>query len=273
MLDTREYIVTLKDAADLEDFYQDMENPGGLLYIPNRAVEVSNRRPNSRNTHYFLTDKEANMLRNDPRVLEVELNPRDRGVQPGLNDIQTSTAWDKSASDNSNMKNWGLLRCVNGNQIPNWGINGIVSQTSSIALTSSGKNVDVVVVDSDGIVWAHPEYKVNSDGTGSSRAIQYNWYQHDPQVKGTPATNYSYTNTSDHATHVCGTIAGNTQGWARSANIYNIYYYAGAVGDDNFPYVIDYVREFHRTKPINPETGRKNPTIVNNSWGMSVFTL
>ena len=68
MSDIKEYIVTLQNFEDLESFYEDMESPGGALYIPNRAVEVALKRSTSRNTHYYLTDDEATALRNDSRV-------------------------------------------------------------------------------------------------------------------------------------------------------------------------------------------------------------
>jgi len=55
----REWIVTLHNKEDLEDFYNDMETPGGNLYIPDRAVDLVNRREISRNTHYMLTDEEV----------------------------------------------------------------------------------------------------------------------------------------------------------------------------------------------------------------------
>lgn len=82
---------------------------------------------------------------------------------------------------------------------------------------------------------------------------------------------------NDHATHVAGIAAGNTQGWAREANIYNLI--AGLNVDPIDPadefytpsnLLFNYIREFHNNKPINPETGRKNPTIVNNSWGIGI---
>jgi hypothetical protein len=86
---------------------------------------------------------------------------------------------------------------------------------------------------------------------------------------------YQYSNydgPNNHATHVAAVIGGNTQGWARNANIYNLKHNANSQDYDNFDYpdsdlLIDYVRQFHNRKSINPETGRKNPTIVNNSWG------
>ena len=47
----REYIVTLYKYEDLDSFYEDMETPGGNLYIPSRAVELLLRRKNSRKNH------------------------------------------------------------------------------------------------------------------------------------------------------------------------------------------------------------------------------
>ena len=268
----KEYIVTLFKHEDLDQFYNEMENQGGKGYVPERAVAVIERRDTSRNTHYWLTEWESLELRKDFRVRNVCLHPRYLGISAGLTVLreQTSSNWNKSSSTGNTMLNWGLLRCYEGEDRGGWGSNGTNNQTGTIKLPATGKNVDVVVVDGDGIIFGHPEYTVNADGTGSYRSNQYNWFQHDPVVKGSAASNYSYS-ISDHATHVSGTIAGNTQGWAREANIYNIYYYAGAVGNNNFPYVMDYVREFHKTKSINPATGRKNPTITNNSWGMSIF--
>ena len=55
----REYVITLHKHEDLDSFYDDMETPGGALFIPDRAVPVFDRRLVSRNTHYKLTDEEA----------------------------------------------------------------------------------------------------------------------------------------------------------------------------------------------------------------------
>jgi hypothetical protein len=276
---TNEYIVTVYNHDDLPSIYQDIETKGKAPLNSDiyRAVKCTDRRPSSRNTVYRLTNWEAKELKNDPRVRTVELIPSELGIQAGTTSTQTSSDWDKSSGTTQNMKNWGLLRCTEGVQRTGWGGtgyegngSGTPSQTGTINLTQTGKNVDVVIVDGDGIVFGHPEYAVNADGTGGSRAIQYNWAQHNPQVTGGASGTYVY-GTSAHATHVAGTTAGNTQGWARNANIYTIYYLAGDLSNYNFPYVMDYVREFHRTKSINPTTGRKNPTITNNSWGMSIF--
>jgi hypothetical protein len=274
----KEYIVTVNDFQDLDSIYSDIETQGKTP--PNldltRSVECLHRRPTSRNTHYLLADWEAVELKNDPRIKSVTLAPYYLGIKAGTTAVsQTSSNWDKSSSTSAAMKNWGLLRCNEGVQRAGWGGTGYdgngtgtPAATGTIDLTQTGRNVDVVVCDLNGIVWNHPEYAVNADGTGGTRTQQYNWYQHNAEIGNGSNGTYTY-GTGDHSTHVAGTIAGNTQGWARSANIYNLYYDTGNPG--NFSYVFDYIRAFHRNKSINNNTGRKNPTIVNNSWGQSIF--
>lgn len=285
----QEYIVTLIDFNDSDGFYEDMETEGGLITIPDRVVELVNRRPISRNTHYMLTEEEADQVRNDPRVLDVELKPADGMVTNVPTWTQTSTHFDKSTTDDSNDINWALLRCTRGSDISGWGSNGTVAQTATVSTTSSGKDVDVVIVDGH-IDPAHPEFAVNDDGTGGTRVFQYNWYQHTPAVTGGVSGTYPYPTSSDwfcgndnHGMHCAGTVAGNRQGWARDANIYNITPYSySSVNSIHGTYTnytvynnasnntFDYIREFHNNKSVNPSTGRKNPTVTNNSWGSSI---
>lgn len=277
-IQTKEYIVAVHDFQDLDTVYDDLEtsgkSPTGLEL--SRSVSCVHRRLTSRNTHYLLTDWEAGELRTDSRIKSVTLAPYYLGISAGTNaTTQTSSAWDKSGTTSNNMKNWALLRCTEGVQRSGWGGtgyegtgSGTAAQTGTIDLTQTGRNVDVLVCDLNGIVWNHPEYAVNEDGTGGTRTVQYNWSQHNAEIGNGANGTYTY-GTGDHSSHVSGTIAGNTQGWARSANIYNLYYDTGNPG--NFSYVFDYIRAFHRNKTSNPAIGRKNPTIVNNSWGQSIF--
>lgn len=256
----REYVISLKDINDAESFYKDMETSGGDLYIPNRLVKCVNRRPTSRNTHYLLTYAEAAQLINDPRVLAVELNPEDLGLIKGPYSFeQASTQFDKRVASDSNDINWGLLRCLRKTDIPNWGVGGTLDQSATIRSSLSGKNVDVVIMDDGAPFPTVLEYQQNPDGTGFSRMVEYNWFQHNSVVTGGANGNYSYPGErlQQHGAHTTGTVAGNSQGWARDASIYNLTYFDS----------IDYVREFHKNKPINPITGVKNPTVMNNSWG------
>lgn len=258
----KEYVVTLKNFKDADTFYIDMETDGSGSHdlLPSRSIECLDRRPISRNTHYLMTYDEAAIVMNDPRVLAVELNPTDRGLIRGTYSFeQTSTQFNKSVASSSTDINWGLLRCLRATDISNWGVTGTISQTASVISDSSGKNVDVVIMD-DGCPYPTVlEYQQNPDGTGYTRMVEYNWFQHNPVVTGGAASVYSYSGNrlQQHGGHTTGTVAGNTQGWARDANIYNITYNNS----------IDYVREFHKNKPVNPLTGVKNPTVMNNSWG------
>ncbi len=206
-------------------------------------------------------------------MLSVQLLPHELGLEVTPCYNQTNSNWDKSSSNVATHKNWGLLRMYEGATRANWGSNGTTNQSGSIDVSNEGRNVDIVVV--DGLIDPnHPEFSVNADGTGGSRVIQYNWYQHRPQVNGNSVGTYIYTpytgnsiqqdRNNNHGAHVAGIIAGNTQGWARRANIYNIYPYAS---NPTALEIFDYIRYFHRSKPVNPITGVINPTIVNNSWG------
>ena len=179
----KEYVVTLHNFDDLESFYNDMETEGGDLYIPNRAVDIANRRPVSRNTHYMLSDREAEQLRQDPRVLAVELTLEARGIERRPVWSQSSTLWSKSASVLTNQKNWGLLRVSKGAQIPNWGVGGTTEASGDITVPFSGKNVDVVITD-EPVDGTHPEFAKNVDGSGGSRFVPFNWFSLDQDILG-----------------------------------------------------------------------------------------
>ena len=276
MSDMKEYIVTAFTMADADSLIEDMETPDGNLYIPSRQVEIAQLRNISRNTHFLLTEEESVILQGDPRVEAVELIPSERDISPIPHWTQTGN-FEKSSTIDTNDKNWGLYRVTAGVPLANWGTNGVFTQTTQTATTtSSGKNVDVIVVDAH-INPAHPEFKQNIDGTGSSRVNQYDWFQHSTSLGYSTSGSYSYsTISSNHGTHVAGTVAGNTQGWARDATIYNMEFnYAGGNGPagDWSVYIFDYIRAFHASKPINPDTGKRNPTIVNNSWGYSYSSI
>ena len=268
----REYIVTLHRYDDLDGFYEDMETEGGSITIPDRMVHCCCRRNISRNTHYMLTDEEALEVANDSRVLACELLPSERGIEVTPFWEQTGN-FEKSSTIDSNDKNWGIYRCINANPLTNWGTNGTFTQTTqTVGATSSGRNVDVVIVDAH-INPNHPEFAVNPDGTGGSRVNQFNWFQYSTALGHTTDGTYNYnTVTSNHGTHVAGTACGNTQGWARDCNIYNMEFNSSAGSNgisDWTTFLFDYLRYFHLNKAINPETGRRNPTVTNHSWGYS----
>lgn len=276
----REYVIILKNHNDLDSFYEDMESLYGDDEIPDRVVECAYRRPNSRSTHYYLTDQEAAQVAKDSRVQEIELTYREMGQEfTTLSGTQSSNNWDKSLTNNSSDVNWGLYRCFNRSTVANWGSDGTTAIPGTINLSTLGRNVDVVIIDGH-MVPNHPEWAVNADGTGGTRLVQFNWFQYNPEVRSTAAGTYVYDfktggdSDNNHGNSVGSISCGSRNGWAKKANIYNIASLpsigTNSDGYANYVYdVLNYVREWHKRKPINPKTGRKNPTICNMSYGSS----
>jgi len=270
----KEYTVTLNSFSDKTSFCNEMTASSGSGSVPSRTCTCDMMRPQSRNTVFTLSDTEATELLNDSRVKACEENV----------ELYTAECWDESQTgkwdkipEQADDKNWGIKRLIDGQQTSGWGGGGTSELTGTYNTTSSGKNVDVIIVDRH-LNFGHPEFRENPDGTGSLRSNQFNWFQYSAALgySSNTAATYNYsTITSSHGTHVAGTVAGNTQGWARDANIYNMDFSSNAAGNNgitgiNWTLVLfEYIRHFHNNKSINPATGRRNPTIVNNSWGIS----
>lgn len=390
-----EYIITAKDWED-ETLYNELETEGIAPDGTNitRSVLCACWRENSRNTHYWLTQAEVDQLKNDPRIIDIQPHIRYLNIRISSDGLTQSSAFSKNVVPDSAGRshvNWGLLESTLGSNISGWGYNAsnfrnnsghIVDQSLTrsdpITLDTTGKNVDVIICDFGPLVVNHPEFAKNADGTGGSRVIEYDWYQHAPTIfnrtvtgtfqagtdtysnfsvwypqeapgrtaqdmislnagtwslhdtstdaviavlsnygpnanegwfildrrissldnltinvklKLTNPTPYNYNtfasngNTS-HSNHVAGTAAGNRQGWAKDANIYSISYnspYDSNLSTNN-PWttssgvlfdvtVFDFIREFHKNKPINPTTSIKNPTIVNMSWTLVSYFI
>jgi len=270
--DSREYVITLYNYEDLDDFYKDMELNSNLEPIPDRECECTEKRPKSKSTHYNLTGKEAVTLRNDKRVKIVEETPKRLEDEYGvkfISDWEQTGDWDKAPETQTDLQ-WGIPRSVAGYNFANWGTDVYDELTATMRTTSSGKNVDVVVWDSAHVgPIDHPDFAVNSDGTGGSRIKQINWFQYSAALGYTTEATYEYTVLGNHATSVASVAAGNRYGWARDANIYSISYSSSSVSGQPQSWLfwaLDYIKYWHQHKEINPETGRRNPTIINASW-------
>ena len=262
----REYNVALKKDVDYDEFWNDIESDtdGGKLYIPNRKVEFTNERPASlRQCWYLLTDEEAELLRQDDRVLCVEIPPEHRDdIVMGFRATQKSE-FTKTTSDSGAYVNWGLIRSNFPTNVFGSGINPIINANYDYTLTGAG--VDVIIQDS-GIQVDHPEFQ---DASGNSRVQQVNW----GTLSGLFTQNANhYRDYDGHGTHVAGIVAGKTYGHAKDAKIYSLKV-SGLEGSGDsgtgisVTYCFDAIKIFHRDKAINPNTGCKRPTVVNMSWG------
>lgn len=183
---------------------------------------------------------------------------------------RTSTNWSKSGTNNVNDRNWGLYRSWYGsNPDINWGDGGTADISGTISLGNTGSGVDIIISEAEDLDPNHPEFALNADGTGGSRVQYFNWYSLAATVGDTANIGNTYNTTAtsinnlQHAHHVAGIAAGNTQGWATKANIYSISR-GTAGGGISYTNIFKYIRAWHLAK-----TNTK-PTIVNNSWNTEI---
>ena len=246
------YVVTLHKREDLEGFYSEMAENGFRLNM---------KRPMSRATHYWMTAEQAEELKQDSRVWDVELNPEDAGYEmirhaypTSLNHstIQTTGSFwkdDTIAPTTINTgvdNNWGLYHHagVYTQGFPNRNKNdfGTGAQeliADDIIWHNDGAEVDVVICDdpvsSDCGEWLNRVNRQPLQGAGTTnRFVEYQWFNNlnsavatiDDDGQTLPTGNVTYytnaTNTVEHGTHVAGTVAGGFYGWASAANIYGL---------------------------------------------------
>ena len=262
----REYTVIAKSRKALSDIEVELTSSESYDHVPQRSVVICNPRLGSRiQTHFLLTDEEADALRNDPRVRAVEIPPDQRDdISIGLNASQQDgglVTFYRGSGTQSNYANWGLKRSA---KETNEFVSGNTRTTTSpgdYEYAIDGTGVDVVIQDS-GIDPNHPDW---NDSTGTSRLQQIDWYT-ESGLSGTQSSNH-YRDRDGHGSHCASIAAGRLYGWAKGAHIYSqkLQGLETLSGSDGTGIPIadafDAIRLWHNAKT----NGR--PTVVNMSWG------
>ena len=272
MADEKEYLVVTKKGIDIAEIEQDLErdttSDGSVSdSIPGRTVDVKYaKKANDRITHYMMTDAEAAKLSEDPRIHAVEMKPP--AESRFLFATQTAQ-FDRSTSNDQDAVNWGLRRHIIKEFDSATAVN---TYTGDYNYTVDGTGVDIVIQD-DGIEPAesetyncHPSWR---DAEGNSRFVKLDW---NTIISGCmPASHYTNAysdgnNAGQHGSHVAGIAAGYDYGWAKNAKIYSVRVFGGTAALNSND-IYDVIRLWHINKPIDPATGYRRPTIVNQSWG------
>jgi subtilisin family serine protease len=262
MSEEREYIVIVNKGENLQEIEEEIKALTGDDFIPNRAVEVADERiASNRMTHFYLTDEEAEILRNDPRILDVEIPIEHRDnikieLNAYQNDIFHRDGGYPTDGDFSSYANWGLRRHIE--EINIWD-NPVYPPSGPYEYAVDGTGVDVVIMDS-GVHSGHPEFL---DENGVSRVKQIDWYQ-EAGISGTLGPMF-YVDEDGHGTHCAGIAAGKTHGWAKGAHIYSIKIFD--TDKLTTTQAMDLVKLWHQNKT----NGR--PTVVNMSFGQYAYGI
>jgi len=305
------FTVCVKDPADWEEIHNYIINENEIDGIPNRQIDcISEMQCSAKRSVYEMSVNEAEILRGHSKVEWVERssmhNPlvlEQRKLDEDFDRHIFTNRFKKNVIHRRTLGNpgvaltftqWGISRHSNSSN--NFGTSSTLNEDVKYSL--SGKHVDVVIMDT-GVRWDHPDFLnprytsvpagVSTETVSRVRDIlihgqdEYgiNWASQGLIAPGTStlanytkanALNSSSFNGSWHGSHVAGTAAGNQFGAAFEANIWSIACIDRSdLGWSDPSDGFDYIRVWHKNKPINPITGRKNPTIVNGSWGLRQF--
>ena len=307
----QEFTVCVKNESDWRIVHDAIIHENNLDDVPNRKISCTNDMNFSpKRSVYSMSVNEANILRTHSKVEWVEqssmYNPVVLEQRKYDEEFDRHTNIDRFKINCRNIRadklsaidpgstldytQWGIHR--HQSTTNNFGTSTTVNADSQYSLT--GKNVDIVIMDT-GVRWDHPEFLKSGVSSFSTKAdtrvrdilihgaeeYGIDWASQGLTSPGSGSlSNYTESNVlssstfngSWHGTHVAGIAAGNQFGAAFESNIWSIACVDRSdVGWSEPSDGFDYIKIWHKNKPVNPETGLRNPTIVNCSWGHRQF--
>lgn len=206
----KEFTVTLKVATKetYSEFISETKvntTPTTISKVPSRIIELSDKSSTNKSRYIscFLSDIEAEQLKLDPRVLDVEIpflqkyGPPEFTIPPTQSDTGGfhRRKYSTPAENNSQQLhiNWGLIRSTSEtNPYTSTYNQPLDPNTTQMIIPSSieggadathsykydGTGVDVVICDT-GIEADHPEW---DDAAGNSRLKQIDWWEEEQWV-------------------------------------------------------------------------------------------
>ncbi|MCS5551643.1 MAG: S8 family serine peptidase [Gammaproteobacteria bacterium] len=280
---TRKYFVISNEGLDVTEIDNDLESIERTPEtIPNRSVVKGFPfYASKRVTEFMLTDDEAETLKSDGRVLNVELSPEERDDIELVNYATQEgnfTRKGHTVNDRPDLRNWALRR--HSSETNPYTKNGTDVTTSQGANDSysyelAGEGVDIVICDT-GISGSHPDFH---DEHGNSRVQKIHWetvlkatgydggFSTDPfSVMMNRPEKFYTEHLESHGTCSASVAAGNLGGFAKKAHIYLAKNYifrllAGSNGTPRPHEWYDRILHWHKNK------GNNRPTVMTNSFG------
>ena len=225
----------------------------------------------------MLTEEEAENLRASDRIMAVEKEeiPIETATVRTDVDIDYLTRYGITAVNGagitSTLKFLSSDQEISGNtgpigyfQISPYNEDAFL-ENQDITRNYAGEYVDIVAIEAGtptagNDVWLN--HVDSQDDSNNPRFVKMDWSDISASVND--ARNNQITNTnwfSSHAIGVLSAAAGKYCGWAAVSSMRVIYL------SDGVTTVHNAVLTWHQTKAVNPNTGRRNATIVTGAWG------
>lgn len=257
------YHVISNKGFDVRLVKNELASIRGNTEIPSRQVEITDTCAQSKRCiSCLLTDDEAVLLNNDPRIKCVEKDDPDIVV------VKNATQYgDFRRSNNASRTNWGLLAHSHAQHVYTNSDTLKSGFTHRIDYSLAGEGVDIIIIDQDMI--DHPDLQ---NEQGASRFIKHNWNDTWNQAYPDdidnmehylrPSRYYKFTG-GNHGTSCASMAAGKDYGFAKKSHIYFCKTEFGGTVPVISPQIwLALARVFHQNKKSN------RPTIVSGSFGL-----